>query len=123
MPRFARGNEVDTLSSRRLRVREDSLSPGSRPRQNRRAGQRKPKWGHQAGGCENTERLHLRLSEITGLHCGSEITGLHCGEAFHISRLKHGNNAILAASTAHLATAAINLHDASHAFREWTDTR
>jgi hypothetical protein len=29
----------------------------------------------------------------------------------------------LASSAAHLATAAINLHDASYAFREWTDTR
>jgi hypothetical protein len=85
------------------------LSPGSRPRQNRGAGQRKPKWRHHPGGCENAERPHLRLPEIAGCRRG---------EACHVSRLKYGNNAILAASPAHLAAAAINLHDASHACRE-----
>src|SRR5208337_2557318 len=114
LARFARRNEAGTLSSRGFRVREDPLSPGSRPGQNHRAGQRKPKWGYHAGGREDAERLHLLLPEITGRRYG---------EACHVSRLKHGNNAILAAGAAHLATAAINLHDASHAFREWTDTR
>ena len=114
MPRLTSKNEVGTLSSRGFGIREDALSPGSRPRQNRGPGHGKPKWGHHARGREYAERLDLRLSEMAGCLWR---------EACHVSRLKYGNNAILAASVAHLATAAINLHDASHAFREWTNTR
>ena len=69
--------------------------------------QREPERGHQAGFGEDAERFDL---------CFGKVTGAGTGEADHVSRLKPGNNAILAAGTARPATVTIDFHDTFHAF-------